>query len=74
MSSKVGEVQHYIWDFGRLSPNGPSMRQNPNVVIYTPGEYPIRLTVIDKAGQKYTAETRLKVAAAKIKVASTTCE
>jgi poly(3-hydroxybutyrate) depolymerase len=61
MSSKIGEVQHYVWDFGKLG--GPCLRQNPNVMIYQPGEYPIRLTVIDKSGQSYAAETVLKVPA-----------
>ena len=61
MSSKIGEVQHYVWDFGKLG--GPCVRQNPNVMIYQPGDYPIRLTVIDKSGQSYTAETVLRVPA-----------
>jgi len=61
LSSKIGEVRTYIWDFGKLG--GPSYLKSPNVLIRQPGEYPIRLTVVDKAGQKYIADTRLKVPA-----------
>lgn len=63
LSSKIGEVKTYVWDFGRLG--GPSYQKSPNVLIRQPGEYPIKLTVIDKAGKRYAAETKLKVPAAR---------
>lgn len=62
LSSKIGEVRTYIWDFGRLS-DVPSYQRSPNVLIRQPGEYPIRLTVIDRAGVRYTATTTLRVPA-----------
>ncbi|MDD4891203.1 MAG: PHB depolymerase family esterase [Phycisphaerae bacterium] len=64
LSSKIGDVKTYIWDFGRLS-EIPSYQKSPNVLIRQPGEYPIKLTVVDKAGVRYTAATTLRVPAVK---------
>jgi len=64
MSSRIGEVRTYIWDFGKLG--GPSYQKSPNVLIRQPGAYPIRLTVVEKSGAKHTAETVLNIPAARV--------
>ncbi len=63
LSSKIGEVRSFVWDFGRLSA-APSYQKSPNVLIRQPGEYPITLTVVDRYGNRHVASTKLTVPAA----------
>ena len=61
LSSRIGEVRTYIWDFGTLG-GGPSYSKAPNVLIRLPGHYPVRLTVIDSAGRRHIAQATINVA------------
>ncbi len=60
LSSRIGEVQSYIWDFGpRLG--GACYQKSPNILIRQAGQYPVKLTVVDKAGGRHSAEAVLNV-------------
>jgi poly(3-hydroxybutyrate) depolymerase len=64
LSSKIGEVRTYVWDFGKEL-GGACYQKSPNVLIHQAGDYPVRLTVVDSAGVRYSAQATIHVPPAK---------
>jgi hypothetical protein len=58
LSSRIGEVRQYTWDFWPL---GSSHEMSPSILYRQLGEYTIRLVVEDARENRYVGDVKFKI-------------